>query len=274
MSNPKTEGTEYEAAFQRGYEAGAGQSVRALNPGAEGKPYVVLPEGFRLHDLSHMLDRPERITADVETYDVRSFCAYVNRFKQEDQTMIFGNHTKGSFRAEIDYHRPGVPSRSTHRANLVLEFSPEWLAWKAKDGAILNPQDLAKFIEEQLPVIHEPSGALLLTAIRHFRAERSVSYKRVLSDMDNRTLELNYTDGTRATGEVQVPAEFKLLIPVFKHGTPAEMLVKVEWKLHDEDKLTFTLRRQRPDDVRDAAFKTACDEIEAATGVPLLLGAA
>jgi hypothetical protein len=44
--------------------------------------------------------------------------------------------------------------------------------------------------------------------------------------------------------------------------------------LHDEDKLTFTLRRQRPDDVRDAAFKTACDEIEAATGVPLLLGAA
>lgn len=264
--------TEYDAAYEAGRIAGANTKVQWLGPNSE-IPYMLVPEGYAVRDLSNLLPDPLNIDQLTTLYDGASFAAYVNRFK-DGRTLVFADPHGSSFKAELDFHTADQPSKCEHSAGLGLKLSPEWTAWQGKEGVALDPQSLARFIEEQLPVIHEPSGAVLLTAIRHFRAERNVSYNKVLSNMDNSTLELNYSDGTRATSEIEVPAEFKLLLPVFRHGTPAEMVVKVEWKLLDEGKIQFTLRRQRPDDVKDAAFKTACDEIQKATDVPLLLGAA
>ena len=264
--------TEYDAAYEAGRIAGSNLSVQWLGPNRE-IPYMLVPEGYSVQELSELLPEPLAIEQCTQLYDGASFATYVNRFK-DGRTLVFADPNGNSFKSELDFHTAGHPSKCQHTAGLVLKLSPEWMAWQGMDGRTVTPQDLARFIEEQLPVIHEPSGGVLLTAIRHFRAERSVSYNKVLSNMDNSTLELNYSDGTRATSEIEVPAEFKLMLPVFRHGTPAEMVVKVEWKLLDEGKIQFTLRRQRPDDVKDAAFKTACDEIQKATDVPLLLGAA
>lgn len=249
----------------------------------EGFPFVVLPDGATVHDLTGLL--PERVQArlrgdvvsgGVAVQDVDSFIRYVARF-QTPGTALFGNRDGARVTAALDYHSAAdAPGEGAHSVALQLAHSRQWKAWSGIDRKEIAQTNFGEFLEDNLPDITEPDGAAVLEAARNLVLHKSVTYKGRVQVADG-SMHFNYAEevsqGATQSGRLEVPERLALMIPIYEHGAPVAITVRLRYRLREND-LRFMAILDRAQDARDAAFAEILAQIETGTGFKPYLGSA
>jgi uncharacterized protein YfdQ (DUF2303 family) len=252
-----------------------------------GKPYRMAADGTP-HSLEAFLAQPRSVRGDVELYDVVSFVAYVNRFRNP-QTLIFADERNSLFTAVIDYHdvkedgQGGVqmgPSWLRNRAFLKLVHTDQWDEWIGQDGSdhAMSQELFAQFLEDHIPDIAEPPGAKLVEIARNLEATTSGRFSSAIRANDG-SINFNYVKDVQAgantsDGKVAVPTEVKLMLKPYK-SLPDRYPVtgKLRYRLNS-GRLLLWFDLFGVDEAIEEAFGDLRKNVESTTPCPILNGPA
>ena len=234
--------------------------------------YALVPHETELKSLEEFGDVPKRARAEVTAEDVTSLCAYINRFKT-DATAIFAELAAFRVVGIVDYHAPTAPAFRQHRASYAAPRAKEWVAWRQASGKKMAQVEFAQFIEDNQVDIAFPSGAEVLEVSRNLSAHKAVQFVSSISLSDgSRQLTYNETvDGATSRGNIKVPEEFVLGIPVFFGGPKYDVRARLRYRI-EGGTLAMWFDLYRPEYIEQDAFQSTVSEIATATGITPYMG--
>ncbi|MBC6444594.1 MAG: DUF2303 family protein [Alphaproteobacteria bacterium GM202ARS2] len=239
----------------------------------DGGEVLVVPQGCDVHAMPPVEPPLPRIRQNPVFHDEASFIAYVQRFKTVE-TQLFAEPgfiaTKPHVTAVFDYHHAsGDPDRLAHIAVFHPRYSDQWKLWT---GATLGMEqaEFAEFIEENRTDIVDPPAAQLLDMARNFRASKKTNYDAVVYQA-NGDIKIGYDETTDAKGEVAVPAELELGIPVYFRGNPYSVSVFMRYRVGTGN-VTFFLKVDRADIIENDAFNDIVSRIGTAVAIDPYVG--
>lgn len=163
-----------------------------------------------------------------------------------------------------------------HRARLVLEKTPAWIAWTGYDGQLLAQDVFAQFIEDRLPEVVEPSGAEMLEIATSIQALTNVDFKSAVV-LNSSTRQFKYEETTVAkagqTGELEIPATFTVALQPFEASAAYRIQARFRYRVQNGN-LLIGYRLERPEDVIREAFTDVVTAVSEAIGQQVLLGEA
>jgi len=254
--------------------AAAASEPRRVTP--EDVPFVVIPNDHDVIKLEDTLRFPLRTRAKVQINAADSFIAYVNKHKS-DMTALYGlMGEKPSFLAVIDDNQLFCPAWREHQARYACPLSPEWLVWTSKEhnGKAKSQVDFARFIEDNLLDIVEPTAADMLAVSRTLEAKKSVQFNSGVR-LDNGDVQFTFneeTKGTAGKGTLEVPERFGIAIPVFEGGDKYMVDARFRYRISNGGELTMWYELERPHKVIEHATKEVWAAIAEGTGLPITNG--
>lgn len=238
----------------------------------DGVPVLILPEGHAATPLGHLLQQPARKRGTTVLSDEASFVAVVND-QQNHTTRLFSTINPPTFTAVFNHvaHEAGW---GDHQAKYNAPLSPEWKTWAAMDGKHSNQTDFAQFLENNLPDLVQPNGATMLEICRTLEAKKKVNFASSVRLSDGST-QFTYEEdvqGSAHKGQLAVPEQFVIGIPVFENGQPWRIDVRFRYRIQDGGKLILWIELIRPHKVIEEAVKELRNSIAKATDLPILNG--
>jgi uncharacterized protein YfdQ (DUF2303 family) len=226
----------------------------------------VLPAGAKLEqvDVEKYLPNPARAKGILGLADATSFAAYVNAHKQPSTVVLFTRKST-SMRAIFNDHVPGEPGWQDHGATYTCPLSPEWRAWTGNDAQHKAQSQFAEFIESRLPEITSPSSAVMLEMARGLQVRKDVDFGSAIN-LDNGTVNLRYKEevsGTFRDGQMAVPGEFTVSIPIFEGGPIYAIDARLRYRLNS-GKLVMWYELVRPEKSLEHAFEQALEVVKTA----------
>ena len=223
--------------------------------------FVVLPQDHAVRDLQGFKEGPRHIEASVKVSTARSFVKYVSDFVT-DYTAVFADLKNERFTAVLDYHDPvNGPAWGKHVVSYSCPVDSRWRAWLLLDGKTMSQTDFALFIETNLLDIVDPSGADMLTISKELQAKKKIDFKSG-QNLANGDVQFTYNEKTTGSaGQMDIPQEFKLGIPVYEGGAKYEVTARLRYRITD-GVLTMWYDLLRPERMAEDAFKEVQNEIE------------
>lgn len=198
----------------------------------------------------------------------------------------------------VTIHNPEAkPAFGMHRSTFAFPTSPEWKAWLKFNKQPMDNVEFAEFIEDRFveiayvdehTVLHEDitkligayGRAALGTPNAIFQltegltiAENVVvgAHQKLANGAAQLTLKTEQTGAVNARGEtVNVPGAFIIEIPIFAHGAPQQIAVRLRHRTTGGLKFYYEL--WGIERVFERAFTEACLGAANATGLPLFYG--
>lgn len=228
-----------EAAINRVLELSAklGQPIAT---GEGGVPVILVPSGMKAESLAPYLP-PPRIKRTVTLLEASSFVDYVNRFKTSN-TLIFANvtETDASFFALLDYHAPApelTPAYCEHAAKFALIRTPEWKVWTEQDRDPMSQVDFATWLEDNLTLFTEPTGAALLELIQTLSGKQDVRFNSAVR-LQSGANKLHFDEdvvlrGASSTteGDVELPSVLVAGIAPFQGAPKYEVRARLKYRI-------------------------------------------
>lgn len=238
----------------------------------DGMPALLLPPDLRIETLEHTLAAPVRKKGVTVLNDAESFVAVVLDQKAES-TRLFSTINPPTFTAVFNHTAEG-PGWGDHQAKYNAPLSPEWKAWTSIDGKKMNQVEIAQFIENNLVDVAEPEGATLLEICRTLEAKKKVNFSSSirLSDGTNQFTFEEEVQGTAQKGQLGIPEQFVIGVPVFENGEKWRVDVRLRYRIEDGGKLWMWLELVRPHKVIEEAVKELRATIAEGTGLAILNG--
>lgn len=256
-----------EAALAAGMQLAPSRDV-------EGVPYVVLPEGASVHNLEAMLAQPARKKGSVTLRDVGSFIAFVKAEKTA-ASRLYGTVNPPSFAAVFNDHADGdYAGWRDYRASYACPLSREWSTWNAASGKQMAQSDFAAFIENNLPDIANPPAAAMLEISRSLEAKKKVNFASAIR-LDNGQNQFTYEEeisGTAQKGQLQIPEEFTIGVPVLEGGPQYAVQARLRYRIGDGGKLTMWFELIRPHKIVEDAAAEVWQQIEGETELKVFNG--
>lgn len=200
-----------------------------------GEPVILVPKGWQPVPVpGWKRETPPPINTRVHLHTVDSFSRYVNDYKTA-ATQLFaeiGDDT-GAFTAILDYHYPGTGTSAwcQHRAEFRPQLSTEWKRWKEVDRKKLTQQAFALFLEDNLATVATPAGADLLQIINTIEVDGKVEF-RSAQKLASGSVRLSFMNEQKAkSGELEVPSEFILMLPVFEEEPAVTVTARLRYRL-------------------------------------------
>lgn len=250
------------------------RSAATVVKAADGREFIVTPENSNVEQVASVNPAlPDHVRQQVSFDTSESFADYVNTFKGAN-TRLFVSVAQTKMVAEIDYHpAAGTPAQRGHRAAWPMPVSEEWKRWTGIDGQPLPQARFAEFLEENLADVVEPTGAALLEVATYLQAKKKVEFKSGVR-LANGDVQLTYDETTEAggRGQVNVPTEITLGLPVFFGGERYKAKAFLRWRITDDGKLTFIVALHRRQMILQDAVQAAAKIVGAAVGLPPLFG--
>lgn len=236
-------------------------------------PFVIVPEGCRVHDLEETLLQPARKQGTLKLRDVDSFVQVVQD-QADESTRIYRTVEPPRFVAVFNDHA-GTPGWGDYRAVYDCPLSTEWRAWKGSDKRSMTQADFAQFIEDNLPDIVEPAAASMLEISRTLQAKKKVAFASAIR-LDNGQQQFTYEekiDGTSgAKGQIQVPEVFTIGVPVFEGGPRYAVRARLRYRISDQGALAMWFDLERPHKIIEDAVAQLKKVVEEATGIKTING--
>lgn len=198
--------------------------------GAHGARRVLVPEGYRLEvwDDPHAL--PPVPSAVVEVDERESLVRYINRYR-DDFSFLVADIDAGAVVAVLDWHAaPDEPRHARHRAVLQLRDSEEFKRWNEAQGHLFAQDEFAAFLEENAVDVVEPASAVLIEISRDLEATQGVIFKSS-TRLESGDRAFRYETETRAVGEVRIPTEFEVEIPLYQGEPPVRIRCAFRYKV-------------------------------------------
>ncbi|SOE85647.1 Uncharacterized conserved protein YfdQ, DUF2303 family [Burkholderia sp. YR290] len=257
--------------------AGTSLAGAQKSPLQDGKPFVVVPEGYTALPLTEVFDNPARASGVVKLRDATSFVNYFNRQKRPE-SLIYASLDPAKILGVIDDHRAYNAEGSRDGANwrgYRVEFpvpaSREWKVWTGKDRKTLDQLEFAELIEDNLPDIVTPDGSTMLSVALNFEASKEGNFVSAARLQDGST-NFVWKEDVNATGnKIAMPSQITLEIPVFENGQPSPVEARIKYRVKD-GALTIWYELVRPHKVLEAAFRAIWSQIEEQTSTTILLG--
>ncbi|MCU1326622.1 MAG: hypothetical protein JWN34_1992 [Bryobacterales bacterium] len=226
---------------------------------------------------------PTRIVATMALADSASFIQYFKTFA-DYRSRVMANPENFTFTALLDYHNgndteteniePLDPEFVSHRATFPMKQSEQWKIWFGNNDKSLSQTDFAEFLEDNRRDILKPSAAEMMEIARDLIGKSEVNFASSVR-LQNGSNQIKYqevvTAGVGPAGNIEIPDEFSIRIPVFYGEQPIEITAKLRFRISG-GKLTFTYRLYRPVETRDEAFNCAVAGIGSALQLPVWLG--
>jgi uncharacterized protein YfdQ (DUF2303 family) len=242
--------------------------------------YAVIPEGYELHSLEELQERPDYIRARREMGDLTSLLGYIKRF-EGSETTVYADAEKSRLVAVLDHPGAGNPEWEAHKAVYEFPLSRAWQAWTRHDGDWMAQSDFAQHFEDNLPDIlvpsdqqDAPSGADMLEVARTLQAKREASFRSGVR-LENGDFQISYQEDTQGSagvnGQLEIPEAFYLGLQVYKNGDYYQVKAKLQYRIR-EGQLRLRYQLYRPDDVKDQAFEDAVQQVRDHTSAHVLLG--
>jgi uncharacterized protein YfdQ (DUF2303 family) len=242
-------------------------------PGTIGTtPMVIVPEGYAVQNLESLLPAPTRKRGTVTLRDVASFITLV---KQECtlNSRIYGRYDPPSFTAVLN-DNSAAPGWQDHKAVFACPLSVEWKTWSGSDGSKMDQTSFAQFVENNLPDIAQPPAADMLEISRTLEAKKKVNFASGIR-LSNGQNQLTYEEqisGTAAKGQIQVPEEFTIGIPVLEGGPKYAVTARLRYRILEGGKMQMWFELVRPHKIIEDAVKEVWHQIAQETGLTMLNG--
>lgn len=237
-----------------------------------GIPYVVVPDGFRVQALEHLMVAPVRTRAKAAFDDVESFAAYVEA-RKEDRTIVTADEKGSSVTAIIDYHHERAAAFGEHVATLKLTPTDEWAAWQAANGKRMSQHQFAEFIENNLPDIASPTGAEVLEVAKSLAIDKKVAFlsSTRLQDGNREFVYQESQEASAAKGTLRVPETFTLGLAPFLGAAKYSLVARLRYRI-EETKLVLWYDLLRPHKVAEDAFNNVVAQLQTGLKLTILRG--
>jgi uncharacterized protein YfdQ (DUF2303 family) len=236
--------------------------------------YAVVPKDYQIQDLEKYLPTPLRVRQHVTLNDTASFIDYVKAYAKQPSTRLFFANEGEAFEAVIDYHESaGAPAWCEHKATFKPVRSVEFTTWMERNKKQFTQVDFARFLEENLPDVVEPEGAVLLEVALTMEAKKEVTFSSGMR-LATGQIQFQYDEEVRGTakkGTLEIPEQFVLGIAIHENGPAYRIPVRLRWRLH-EGKAIFWYEIVRPHRFVQDAIKEIRAKVTADTGYPVLTG--
>lgn len=238
--------------------------------GVDDAPFVVLPNGYAVHNLEKTLEHPIRKRGKVTMNDAASFVDYFKLHQMASR--IYGQVDPPKFVAVMNDNRKDEPGWGDHCATYDCPLSKEWKTWKSFAGTPRDQIAFSEFIESNTPDIissapDEPSGAVMLEVATGFKAQKKVnfaSHQRLDNGQVDFTFQEEIQGSAGAKGHIKVPERFFIGVAVFEGGAPYRIECKLRYRLKD-GALSMWFDLVRDHKVLEAAFMDIWQEIATGT---------
>lgn len=232
---------------------------------------ALVPEGYSVEDLERFHAQPRRTRQEVAIHNATDFGLYVNRFKTPE-TTIYADLDGTRFTAVIDHPGAGGPAWGQHRATYACPHSRSWKTWTSADGKAMRQADFAKFIEDNLPDVQQPSGSDILTISRTLEAKKKVDFQSGVR-LDNGEVQITFNEeiqGTAGKGTIEIPETFELGIPVFEGGDHYALTARLRYRIND-GQLVMWFDLLRPERLLEDAFANTLEQIRRDIGDDVMM---
>lgn len=225
-------------------EANRAQFIKAKAPFTfelEGVPFIAKPSAdgaWSVQEYSELMERPKRNDFTILFKDLDSFCNYVRDHATEDSSLYLRPDIKKlefSAIAYIDDCKRNSPNWRQEKVTYVPETSVEWEEWTKNNKQKMRQEDFALFLEEHLcDIVDDVNGKTtaltLLQAVTNLYEVRNVTYGRTVS-LSNGMASFEFREEDGQKGQIQVPTEFVVGIPVFEDGPAYTIRAKLRYRI-------------------------------------------
>ena len=268
---------------QETLKAASGDTQALLDAGAamagpqavnEGR-FAVVPDGYRIEDLERFMPMPLRPRGTVVCETVDALIAYYKRFC-DDASLVFACCEAFKVTGVLDWHAPGdMAGFAEHRVIYEAPRSDEWKIWTGADGAAMRQAEFSRFIEDNVKDIREPAGADVLEVARQLEVKKKVEFASAerLSDGQREFTYNEEVDGSTRRGQMKIPEEFLLGIPVFIAGDHYAVTARLRYRIHD-GQLRLWYDLLNPHEVERDAFGAIVTRVDEAVPTDVLMAQA
>lgn len=269
------------AAMEAHPESALDAAIRAAHiaspaiHGPHGARHILVPAGFRLEEAHDPFRLPPHITNTEVVVDERaSLSTYVNRFS-DDRSILIADYDAGAILAVLDWHGDNQAGNleanpCDHRCTLRLRPSEEFNRWAEMENKFHSQAEFAAFLEENAVDVADPEPAVLIEISRDLEGTQGVTFKSS-TRLENGDRAFTYETETKARGDIKVPREFTLSIPLYAGEAPVPLRCAFRWRINSGQlQMGFVWRRveyQRRAHFEQIAY-AAADE----TGRPVFFG--
>lgn len=248
--------------------------VRHAEEGAQ--PFIALPEGYSVHNLTKTLAQPSRCYGSIEVRDAAGFITVV-AMHQGPSTVLYRTVEPPRFTAVFNDSTPsGGPGWADHTATYDCPLSVEWRTWAGMDKKVMSQAEFAQFIEDNLPDIVNPTAGEMLEISRTLQAKKKVNFASAIR-LDNGQNQFTYEETTAgsagAKGQLSVPEVFTLGITVFEGGEAYAVRARLRYRISEGGALAMWYHLERPHKIIQDAVESLRKQIETATGFTTVNGA-
>ena len=257
------------------------KAARIASPvivGPHGARHILVPEGFRLEAAHDPHALPPHIIKTAVVVDQRSsLSAYANRFA-DDRSILIADYDAGSIKAVLDWHFDNgrdeegclEPQPREHTCTLKLRPSEEFKRWAEMENAFHGQAEFAAFLEENAVDVIDPEPAVLIEISRDLEGTQGVTFKSS-TRLENGDRSFVYETETRAKGDIKVPREFVLSIPLYEGEEPVPLRCAFRWRIN-AGQLQMGFIWRRVEYQRRAHFMQIATAAAEETGRPVFFG--
>lgn len=254
----------------------AATGVHALGNGQ----HLVLPPEYKHVDLTALVEKagaaPYRKQGYVHLGDVRSFIAFVREQAHPTSCYIFADPDSRTLTAVLNDNSATdtLAGWRDFRAIYKAELSREFEGWMKGNKKMMEQEDFAIFLEDNIADIVEPSGEVMMSVALTLEAKTEVAFSSA-KRLDNGQVQLAYTeniDARAGAGALEIPREFAIGVRLFKNGDGYKVRARLKYRLAS-GKVKFWYELDRPENVIEDAFE-AYVTVARESGYTVLLGKA
>ena len=236
---------------------------------------MTVPDGYRIEDIETYLPAPARMRGTILCETPDAFVSYFNRFHSQGVSMAFSSTEDFRVKGILDWHSisGNAPGFGDHTVVYAAPRSPEWGVWMARNEEPYSQADFSQFVEDNVKDIRVPAGADVLEVARQLEVKKSVEFASALRLSDGQR-EFTYNEevnGTTHRGQMKVPEEFVLGIPVFLGGELYEVTARLRYRI-DHGKLRIWYNLLNPHLIEQDAFSGVVGKIAEGIGAEVLMG--
>lgn len=259
------------------------KAARLASPvieGPHGSRHILVPDGFRLEAAHDPHALPPHIVKTAVVVDQRaSLSAYLNRFS-DVRSILIADYDAGSIKAVLDWHFDNAvvegasldPQPREHTCTLKLRPSEEFKRWAEMENSFHGQAEFAAFLEENAVDVIDPEPAVLIEISRDLEGTQGVTFKSS-TRLENGDRSFVYETETRAKGDIKVPREFVLSIPLYDGEEPVPLRCAFRWRING-GQLQMGFIWRRVEYQRRAHFMQIATAASEETGRPVFFGSA
>lgn len=257
----------------------AGKFISDPVPKPDGGSVLFHGIELKAHELAPLNPTlPGFVTQTETVIEPASFVDYIRSYKSET-AICRASLGSNKIEAVLDYHgqaRKGdalaaVPQRAKHIVTLLCPYDLDYAKWKKVLGQPLDQAELAEVLEDLVHTIGMPPAADILEAINDLKIDRQVKFKSA-RNIENGTVRFTYEEVDAEqpgdAGQVTLPKEVQIIVPIFQGGDAVQITAKLRHRL-DRGKVVFILAVPGLDKIERDIFRSLAEKVRADTVTPV-----